>query len=240
MGRAGDACDRHWLAQIAGGNRSRSWAVTLRANGATSGVYLRYQPPRPPSVEPYTVRREAAEDRALEGSHVPAPLLLAVHPHHDAIVTELKPGRAEYRSLTDDRERRDIARDFAHALAALHTTNYAERSIPGLVPGMRIADCVRAEIGIWDAMCRETGRPDALIEFAVRWLRENLPDPAGPPVLVHGDAGPGHPPFDQGRLSALIDWGAGPRRRPDGRSGVVFDAQRHGAGAGLHRRDPRL
>lgn len=192
--------------QIAGGNRCRSWAVSLTREGAASGIYLRYQPPRPPSAEPYTVWREAAVYRALDDTGVPLPRLIAVHPRHQAIMTELKAGRAEFRSLTDDRERRAIASDFVRGLAQLHKTDFSGRAIPGHAPGMRIADCVRAELDTWGEMYRETGTPDALIDFAMGWLYGNLPDPDGEPVLVHGDAGPGNFLFDRGRMTALIDW----------------------------------
>jgi aminoglycoside phosphotransferase (APT) family kinase protein len=33
-----------------------------------------------------------------------------------------------------------------------------------------------------------------------------LPDPDGPVVLVHGDAGPGNFLFEHGHLTAVIDW----------------------------------
>jgi hypothetical protein len=65
---------------------------------------------------------------------------------------------------------------------------------------------VRNELAIWRAMYDETGQPDALLDLAFRWLDQAMPDPDGPVVLVHGDAGPGNFLFEHGRLTALIDW----------------------------------
>ena len=192
--------------RIAGGNRCRSWAVEAGAGDAMRKVYLRYQPPRPPSAEPYTVWREARIYGALNATQVPAPRLFAVHPDHQAILTELKPGRADYRSLKIEAERTVIAREFVQAIAELHRTGFAEGEIPGLVPGARIADCVRAELDVWAAMYAETGSADPLIDLALTWLRANLPDPDGPTVLVHGDAGPGNFLFQNGHMTALLDW----------------------------------
>ncbi|SMH30710.1 phosphotransferase family protein [Mesorhizobium australicum] len=189
--------------QISGGNRARSWAVKL--NGAAS-VYLRYQAPRLPSAEPYTVWREAEIYRALNGSDVVAPRLLGVHDRHQAIITELKPGRADFRSLRDDREKQAIAFDFVAALAAIHRIDLAQSPIPGFRPGMSMSDCVRAELDVWAAMYSEVAQPDPLTEFALDWLYGNLPDPDERPVLVHGDAGPGNFLFDGGRMTGLIDW----------------------------------
>ena len=114
------ACGRvtRWQ-EIAGGNRCRSWAVDVTApDGTVAELYLRYQPPRPPSAEPYTVWREARFYRALIGSTVPAPRLLAVHGAHQAILTERVRGRADFRRIVTKPEQIAIAREFIAALAA--------------------------------------------------------------------------------------------------------------------------
>ncbi len=199
---SGRVCD---VREIAGGNRCRSWA--LRVEGAEpAALYLRYQPPRPPSAEPYTVWREAEIYRALTASAVPAPRLLAVHKTHQAILTELVPGRADYRRLTDRAEKTAIAEDFIAALVTLHGLPIHGTSVPGAAEAVSIASCVGAELAIWRAMYEETGARDPLIDLALQFLTENMPTPAGPPVLVHGDAGPGNFLFEAGRMTALLDW----------------------------------
>lgn len=192
--------------QISGGNRCQSWAIRLSGSKGPAAVYLRYQPPRPPSAEPYTVWRESQIYKALSDTDVTAPRLLAVHPHHQAIITELKPGRADFRSLADDGARAVIAREFIEAIARLHMTPFPPGVLRDLRGSERIADCVRVELDTWYAMYAETGSSDPLIEFAMEWLHDNLPDPNEAPVLVHGDAGPGNFLFDEGHLTALIDW----------------------------------
>ena len=179
--------------QISGGNRCRSWAVDVATpDNKLLALYLRYQPPRPPSAEPYTVWREAEFYHALAGSSVLAPKLIAVHPETQAILTERVSGRADYRRVKDEREREAIIRDFIIALSTLHKTPVSNRELPGLEDGATIADCVRKELMIWRAMYEETGRKDPFIDFALSWLDANVPNPAGRPVLVHGDAGPGN------------------------------------------------
>lgn len=190
------------LDEIAGGNRCLSWAVGV----GTQKLYLRYQPPRPPSAEPYTVWREATIYRALLGSDVPAPRLIAVHDTHQAILTELVRGRADYRRIRNEAERTQVAQEFVAALASLHRLDIDGRDVPGLSPGASIADCVRREIEIWRAMYRESQRADPLIDIAFDWIDANLPQAEGRPVLVHGDAGPGNFLFEHGHLTALLDW----------------------------------
>ncbi|HJQ57563.1 MAG TPA: hypothetical protein VJ890_11675, partial [Vineibacter sp.] len=63
--------------QFSGGNRCRSWAVDVQDDaGRTRDVYLRWAPPRPPGVEPYTVRREAQVYRAIASAGLKAPRLI--------------------------------------------------------------------------------------------------------------------------------------------------------------------
>lgn len=193
--------------QTSGGNRCRSWAIDVAAgDGEVTEVFLRYGPPRPPGVEPYTVHREAQVYRAIAGAGLQAPRLLAEHPRHQAILTDRAPGIAEFRRLSDPAVKQAIAREMMDNLARLHRTGAAGVALDGGVRGVRIADHVRAELGIWRAMYDEVSPPDALLDLAFRWLEGNMPDPDGPVALVHGDAGPGNFLFEDGRLTALIDW----------------------------------
>src|SRR6202042_425435 len=59
----------------------------------------------------------------------------------------------------------------------------------------------------WEGVLRSTTAPaDALLEFGLRWLRENGPEHPIVPVLVHGDAGPGNFLFDSSGITAIVDW----------------------------------
>jgi aminoglycoside phosphotransferase (APT) family kinase protein len=193
---------------IAGGNRCRSWAVdvTHASDGSVAELYLRYQPPRPASAEPYTVWREARIYQAIRGTPVLAPQLIAIHPSHQAILTERVRGRADYRRVETEADRVAIARQFVHTLATLHRLPISPALLPGYVPGRSMADCVRQELEIWRSMYLETAARDPLIDFALNWLFAHVPPSAGVPVLVHGDAGPGNFLFEDGRMTALLDW----------------------------------
>ena len=185
-----------------GGNRCRSWSVD--AGGRE--VFLRYAPPRPPGAEPYTVQREADVYRAIAQSGVQAPALLGQHPVHQAILTTRARGIAEFRHLRDSAAKQVIAAELMDNLARLHRMDARTVHLAGGATGPRIAGHVQAELTVWEAMYHEAGATDPLLDLAFRWLRAALPDPSGPVVLVHGDAGPGNFLFENGRLTALIDW----------------------------------
>ena len=193
--------------QTAGGNRMRSWVVELDGPSGNDGeLFLRYSPPRPPSVEPYTLAREAEVYRAIDPLGLKAPRLLAVHPELEAMLTTCVPGSAELRRLPDDSERRLIVTGFMEQLARLHARPQPSLALPAGVVSDSVADHVRAELATWRAMYDETGARDGLIETALAWLDANIPEVAEPPVLTHGDAGPGNFMFDDGQLSGVIDW----------------------------------
>lgn len=192
---------------VTGGNRYRSWAIDVElSDGRVQPLYLRHQMPRPPSAEPYTLAREALIYRAIDGRGIPAPRLVAVHPDGQTILSERVAGRAEMRRLVEAEHRVTVVQDFVRAIAALHKLDISGLSLDGLSAKSSIADCVALEIAVWRAMYEETGRRDALIDLALGWLDANLPRPAEPAVLAHGDAGPGNFLFEGGRMTALLDW----------------------------------
>jgi aminoglycoside phosphotransferase (APT) family kinase protein len=193
--------------QTSGGNRAQSWAIDVAGrDGALAEVFLRYGPPRPPSAEPYTIHREAQVYRAIADVAIRAPKLIAEHPQIQAIITDRAHGIAEFRRLKDPAVKQAIAGEVMVDLARLHRHAAMGVALDGGGSGNRIADHIRAELAIWRAMYEEVEGRDALLELAFRWLDDNLPDPNGPVVLVHGDAGPGNFLFEDGRLTALIDW----------------------------------
>ncbi len=197
---------------VSGGNRYRSWAVDVATpDGRKLPVYLRHQLPRPATTaEPYTLAREAAIYQAVvdtpANATIRAPRLIAVHPDRHSIVSERCPGRAEFRRLTDPAHRVTVVQEFVAAVAALHKLDVRTLSLDGLDGRASISDCVTREIAVWRAMYEETARPDPLIDLALAWLVANLPRPAEPAVLAHGDAGPGNFLFEGGHMTALLDW----------------------------------
>jgi aminoglycoside phosphotransferase (APT) family kinase protein len=190
-----------------GGNRCRGWALTLRTpQGRTQKLFLRYQPFENEGVEPYSVWREAEVYAALEDTGLAIPRLRFRHPEIKAIVTDFAEGDARYRDLHDVAQRQGIAEEYVQSLARLHRINTAELRLQGFGPADSMHDAVVRELELWEAMYREVDREDPLLEYALLWLRKNLPQLPGPASLVHGDAGPGNFLFSNGRLTALLDW----------------------------------
>lgn len=191
------------LDAISGGNRCLGW-LAHRDGGDL--YYLRYQAFEQTGADPYNIRREAAVYAALQGTDVPLPRFVALHPELPAMLTEFVSGSGNFRSLGDFEERTRIAEQAIEALATLHGVDAAALPLSALGRFATIEEAVKAEIATWRAMYLESGRRDALIEFVHKWLLKNVPPIQDRPCVVHGDAGPGNFMFDQGALTSLIDW----------------------------------
>jgi len=68
-------------------------------------------------------------------------------------------------------------------------------------------ECVRRYIGGFQALFdREPHLPSPALTSLFGWLLQNVPAMRGRPVLLHGDIGFHNFLFDDGRLSAVLDW----------------------------------
>ncbi len=50
------------------------------------------------------------------------------------------------------------------------------------------------------------GSIDPLLQLTVDWLERNVPDYDGPVVVVQGDTGPGNFMYEDGKVTAIVDW----------------------------------
>lgn len=194
--------------KASGGNRRQSWAIDVETKGGrTLRLFLRYDPrTEDGGAEPWTVAREAQVFRAIADIPIRAPQYVAENTELRAVLTDRAEGIAELRHLTDDVAKQAIACEFMDDLATLHRADTSSVTLAASSSGNRMVDHIRNELAIWEAMYREVGADDALLEFAFAWLRDHAPDPDDPPVLCHGDAGPGNFMFHDGALTAIIDW----------------------------------
>lgn len=208
-----------WVADVAGGrivskikasggNRRQSWAIDVEtAEGTRVPLLLRYDPrPDEPGAEPWTIEREAAVFRAIRDIPIRAPRFIGFNADLRAVLTDRASGVAELRHLRDDTQKQHIARQFMADLATLHRWPVEGIALEASVDSPRIAGHIVNDLDIWEAMYREVGSDDPLLEFAFLWLRGHVPQADRAPVLTHGDAGPGNFMYDNGELTALIDW----------------------------------
>jgi len=192
-----------------GGARKEAWYVDLeRPDGIVLQLFLRYDRSDPAlTKDPWTLHREATVYVALQDGPVPVPRVLGVHPVHQAMLSERVAGENWFSRIADPVEQEETARDFMVKLAALHALDPAALDLPAFPPVKTVTDAVHAELDEWERVLVERGGTvDPALAFSLRWLRRNVPDYDGPPVLVQGDTGPGNFMYMGGRVTAVVDW----------------------------------
>ncbi len=192
-----------------GGARKEAWFVDVSGpDGEVFHLFLRYDRSDPTlTKDPWTLHREAGVYLALQGTAVPVPRVLGVHPIHQAMLSERVAGETWFSRIGDPDERESTARDFIVKLAALHRIDASALVLPQFPSVKTVEDGVRAELGEWDGILRARGGVvDPMLTFALSWLRRNIPSYDGPPVLVQGDTGPGNFMYADGRVTAVVDW----------------------------------
>ncbi|MFN0029882.1 MAG: phosphotransferase family protein [Acidimicrobiales bacterium] len=147
----------------------------------------------------------------LAGSGVPLAPALWMDESGDAIgspffVTEWVPGTADTRPLRRSEPAaalRQVALDLAVAAAALHRVDPTPFThLPQTIPGTAATD----QLAYWgDLFERQRMEPHPALVLALRWLAERAPT-AKRVSVVHGDLRFGNLLYDEGRLTALLDW----------------------------------
>jgi aminoglycoside phosphotransferase (APT) family kinase protein len=152
-------------------------------------------------------RREAAIMRILRASGYPVPAILWEEPDprvlgHPFFVMEYVDGRAR----TDDEGLDDMLRAMGrlHGLGRHAVDEVA--ALDGLPAGQGPDQAIGAQLRHWHEVYRSAvSYPIPLLERGFAWLRVNL-RATGPPVIVHGDPGPGNALQDAWGVAAVIDW----------------------------------
>ncbi len=182
-------------------------------------VVLR-MPPLVPSFPEHDVAVEAAVLRALAGSPVPAPAVVAVElderwlgapfvmmAHVDGHVLGDVPAFDGWLLARAPEEQRQVHERFVTMLATLHA--YAVRAGASIDPQLRRG--VDAELTYWERYVdwAADGAPTRRLAGALAWCRAHAPvaHEGSVPSLLWGDARLGNVIWrESGDIAALIDW----------------------------------
>ena len=188
------------VSRSAGGASRITWFI----EAATRACVLRVDPGDGPVAEtPLTLAREASAYRALAGSGVLIPELIAEA--DTALLLEMASGRPELDHLTEDR-RAGVLDSYVDALAQLHGLD-ASTGFEALDPPTQAGDAALHNLTLWDGILQSrVKRPSPLARFASHWLRVHAPCEVERLVVCHGDVGPGNFMHDDTRVTALLDW----------------------------------
>ncbi|AFR49453.1 phosphotransferase family protein [Gordonia sp. KTR9] len=191
-----------------GGGRREAWYVdSVTHDGRAIPLFLRYDRETPEEKgDPFTLHREAKLYEAFNGTGIPMPHVIGVHPTEQAILSTRVTGHPWFSALTDEGERVSVASEFMRTLAAMHCVDPHRLDLPDQNADMDLRELVDHEIDVWEAIYRgSSAEDDPLIDLGLDWLRRNRPAASGPVVIVQGDTGPGNFLYENGRVTAVLD-----------------------------------
>jgi aminoglycoside phosphotransferase (APT) family kinase protein len=195
--------------RIPGGGTRQGWFVDIGQPGSpVQNLFLRYSPEALSERSAFhPLATEAQVIRALSRAGIPVPAVHAVHPDREAVLLDRVSGETWFYRIRDPQEQVRVAQDFIRNLAAVHRLDPRTLEVPGLGPVRSARDHALERIA--DIRRRGTapdGSMDPLVRLSADWLERNVPDYDGPVVLVQGDTGPGNFLYQDGRVTAVLDW----------------------------------
>ena len=181
-----------------------AWFATVERDGETMQVYIRGD--RQSDVMPFPeLRREADILEVLYENGIPVPRIYGVCENPQAIVMGTLPGERDIAKAGSDAERAAIVRQYIEAVSRMHRLPVAPFVARGLQCPVGERDIALAGVNAYLPLYRRTkARPEPLIEFALRWLRENVPPGRTETCLVQFDSGQYH--FADGQMTGLYDF----------------------------------
>lgn len=194
--------------RIPGGASREGWFIDVERNGQAEALYLRLdRHGTPPGSAFHSLWVEAEVFQSLYGTGVTVPKVIAVHPTIEAFLAERMPGETWFYRIADPAEQVAVAQDFIRNLSALHRLDPSALELRGLGPIRSARELALEEVGrMRQRATGADGTIDPLTEVCLDWLERNVPDYESPVVLVQGDTGPGNFLYQNGRVTAVLDW----------------------------------
>jgi aminoglycoside phosphotransferase (APT) family kinase protein len=183
--------------------RKSPWTIVA------GGEWVLRRPPRPPlPPSAHDVLREAFLLRALEGTDVRVPKVLATCDDEALLgvpfyVMERIEGVVLSDTLPEGMHPQRICDELIDALVEVHAVDWRAAGLEGFgKPTGYLERQVRRFTGLWEHNAtREL--PD--VDAVTRWLAANVPE-SGPATIVHGDYRLGNVMYTGEELSAIFDW----------------------------------
>lgn len=191
---------------IAGGG-SRNSYVVVTDDGAK--YLLRVDNGKGPlSSTQFTIAREQRLLSALHGAGYAVPQIYAFNAEYDALLMQFVEGYTSYQVVPSAQQQRLIQRNLIAKIAALHTFDMERLGLGEFAALDTVGAALHRDLDTLAAMYTQgVTEKEPELDFALLWLRHNMPDRQRRAALVHGDVGPGNFLFDdEGGIAAIIDW----------------------------------
>jgi len=184
----------------------KAWFASVQRRGETLPIYVRGD--KQIDAEPYPgLDREAAILRLFEAGGLPVPHVHGMTSDPIGIVMDRVPGSRDMTEAADDNERRRLAEEYIGLLARMHRLDTAPFVAVGVVQPVGAKAIALSYLDAHEHLYARTKRgAQPLVEWALRWIRRNVPLHRDFACVVHGD--PGQFLFADGRLTCIYDFEA--------------------------------
>lgn len=181
-----------------------AWNLELQRGDETLQLHIRGE--RGGDVSPFPdLRREADILMLLGEQGVPVPHIYGFCPDPQAILMQLVPGSRDVKTAKDDAERKVVARQWVDAMARMHQLPLPPFVAQGIsLPTSAEAITLAGLEAYYPLYARNKTRAQPLAEFALGWLRRNVPQHRTQPSFVQYDSGQFL--FENGQVHGLYDF----------------------------------
>jgi len=181
-----------------------AWNLELQRDGETLHLHIRGE--RGGDVSPFPELKREADILTLLGEQgVPVPRIYGLCEDPQAIVMELVPGSRDVSNAKDDAERQQVSRQWVEAMARMHQLPLQAFVEQGIELPHSAEDITLAGLrAYYPLYARNKTRAQPLAEFALGWLRRNVPQHRTRPGFVQYDSGQFL--FENGQVHGLYDF----------------------------------
>lgn len=181
-----------------------AWNLELQRAGETLQLHIRGE--RGGDVSPFPDLRREADILTLLGEQgVPVPRIYGFCEDPPAILMELVPGSRDVKTAKNDAERHAVSRQWVDAMARMHQLPLQPFIDQGIHLPIGAEDIALAGLeAYYPLYARNKTRPQPLAEFALGWLRRNVPQHRTRPAFVQYDSGQFL--FENGKVHGLYDF----------------------------------
>ena len=181
-----------------------AWNLDLNIQGKVLQLHARGE--RGGDVSPFPELKREADILTLIGQQaVPVPHIYGMCEDPQAIIMQRVVGTRDISQARSKEEQLSIAKQYVDAMAKMHHLPVDSFACIGLtVPEGASAISLAGLEAYYPLYARNKSHPQPLIEFALNWLRRNVPLHRTRPALIQYDSG--QYLFDRGRVRALYDF----------------------------------
>jgi aminoglycoside phosphotransferase (APT) family kinase protein len=153
----------------------------------------------------FPLAHEAEVLRVLHAAGIPGPKIYGLCDDPEAIVMDRMPGRADLATADSETEAAKVLLDFIPILARMHALSPEDfLKAPGLRMPRGAREIAFTMFDHFDTIYRAAKRgPQPEVEFAMGWVRRNVPTHRVRPAFITCDSGQFL--FENGRVTSVLD-----------------------------------